>query len=314
MQLTVFDVSNTLDTTGLVTREAYEKPFEVLSDLNEHLLKTNLIHKIHAFTWINRVLRMKRVYKGDELFRQIFLRSLLFGKFSYDVRDIADLSDEEALAEMEYHYGKNVVEIIEEALEEFNIVRTGEKPQLRENAAKAINEAKDRGDVTIVSMEDPAVVKEYIENYSLPIDFNKCLFGRDYGTTDKSILFMRLIEDPAFFGVSDEKKKYDQINFVDDMLEELAKSDSIINAKRFYTPFEYDVVLRLEEMALKRGVVFTEGDIKKLKNGINVHGLSDDARKLVEQLKSEIKKQVHGASYDLADLADMFDGKEVFNI
>ena len=314
MQLTIFDVSNTLDTTGLVIRDAYKKPFQILSSLNQELLKTNhLVENINAFTWLNRPLRTAKIYSGDELFRQIFTRALLFGKVSTDFKVLASLPTEEAKSKVLDLYGQKDLDSVEEAVEEFNSSKSANKPKLKQGAIEAIQEAKKRGDVTVVSMEEPDIVKGYIENHKLPVDFSRSVFGRVVGTTDKSVLFSKIVEDTNYFG----GKTYERINFVDDMLEELAKSvflDSKFPVKRVYTPLEYDVVLRLEEKALKAGIQFTEEDKQKLKSGINASGLSQKVAELANQLKEDIKKQVHGATYKLSDLPQILDGKDVFNI
>src|SRR3989338_7196392 len=313
MQLTIFDVSNTLDTTGLVIREAYKKPFHILSSLNQELLKTNhLVENINTFTWLNRPLRAAKIYTGDELFRQIFTRSLLFGKISTDFKTLASLSSEEAKAKISEIYGQKGLDSVEESIKKFNTHKNGNKPVLRQDAVNAVHEAKKRGDVTIVSMEDADIVKSYIEKHSLPVDFSKCLFGKVVGTTDKALLFSKIVEDPNFFG----GKKYDKINFVDDMLEELAKStvlDSKFPVKRVYTPLEYDVVLRLEDKTLKSGIQFTEDDKQKLKHGINALGLSPKVGELAVQLKEDIKKQVHAATYRLSDLSQILNGSQIFS-
>ena len=101
------------------------------------------------------------------------------------------------------------------------------------------------------------------------------------------------------------------------MLEELAKSNSLdgkFPVRRIYTPFEYDVVLRLEDKALKSGIQFTEEDKKKLKSGINIGGLSTKVAELANQLKEDISKQVHAATYKLSDLPEILDGKNLFSI
>ena len=318
MQLIIFDVSNTLDNTGVVIRQAYLKPLEILGGLNEGIKNnTKLLEPINVFTWINRSLRKLRNYNSSELFRQVFLRSLLYDKITRNFDELAKIEDGDVTKKLEQIYSNDVLVIVDLVTKKFLEEKDKNKPALRENAVNAIMSAKQMGEVCIASMEDPNVVFQYIDTHKLPIDKTKCVFGKVLNITDKSQLYKILLGNKQFFG----EVKIDMVHIVGDMIkEDLEAGDFIVGefnipVKKYYTPLPYEITLLLEEKIVNSNIECTEEDKQNiLEHGIMANDLSNLLKNISKQIMQEIKTKVDGASYNLSDIPRMLRGEKIIAI